>query len=197
MDDSLPPFVQPSASKQALVLLSLVGVVLIVSGGMWLWRSTPAPIVPSPTPFAPKRTIVVDVQGAVHHPGLQTHERAFGVDLRVGELLASAGGLLATADQDYVSKQINLSAKVEDGEKIYIPTSGEVTVATNQVIAQKNGRVAINTASKEEILKLKGIGDVRAETILSTRPFRSFSDFSEKTAFPQSILTALESVLSF
>lgn len=197
MDDSLPPFVQPSASKRPLILISIIGLALIVGGGMLLWRSAPPLSVPTPTPFAPKRTIVVDVQGAVLNPGLQTHERAFGVDLRIGELLASAGGLLATADQSYVSKHMNLSAKVEDGEKFYIPRMGEIVSDTTTTPSQKEGRLPVNTATKEELLNLKGIGETRAQTILSTRPYRSFDDFSKKTAFPQSVLSALEPLLNF
>lgn len=197
MDVSLPPFVQQPSSKRTLVLLSIVGLTLIVSGAMVLWRSSTSQAKPLPTPFAPKHSIIVDVQGAVHNPGLQTHERAFGVQLRIGELIASAGGLLSTADQDYISKHMNLSAKVEDGEKIYIPKAGEISAETTNSPTTREGTVAINRASKEEILNLKGIGETRAQTILSTRPYRSFEDFRKKTAFPASVLSALESVLIF
>jgi len=197
MDASLPPFVQQSSSKRPLVLASLVGLTLIVFGSMLLWRSSATHMAPTPTPFAPKRTIMVDVQGAVKNPGLQTHERPFGVELRIGELIASAGGLLSTADQDYISKHINLSAKLDDGEKIYIPKIGEVSTQTPSALTTNDGKVAINRASKDDILNLKGIGETRAQTILSTRPYRSFEDFSKKTAFPASVLSALESVLTF
>lgn len=197
MDASLPPFVQHSVATRTLVLASIVGLTLIISGSMVLWSSSPSKVAPTPTPFAPKQTIMVDVQGAVEHPGLQTHERPFGVELRIGELLASAGGLRSTADQEYVSKHINLSSKVADGEKIYIPAVGDAPTETSNASTTSNGKLAINRASSAEILELKGIGETRAQTILSTRPFRSFEEFRTKTAFPASVLTALEPILTF
>ena len=40
--------------------------------------------------------------------------------------------------------------------------------AVENVSGQDDGKVNLNTASKEELLTLNGIGDVRAQAILNT-----------------------------
>ena len=74
---------------------------------------------------------------------------------------------------------LNLAKVLTDGEKIYVPDKEEalglnpVNVDTAQIntgdVKVTDTKININTASKEELLSLKGIGDSRAEDIINYR----------------------------
>jgi len=63
----------------------------------------------------------VDVSGAVKDPGV--YEVSGGAV--VGDVLSMAGGAKNEASASWVSRYLNLSDKVEDSEKIYIPFEWE------------------------------------------------------------------------
>lgn len=112
-------------------------------------------------------TIYVYVCGAVCEPGVYELEK----DARIYEAIESAGGLRDDADKNYVNQAQILS----DGEQIYIPTEEEA--AQGYLISETkkvedtvvDGRIDINTATKEELMTLSGIGESRAESILAYR----------------------------
>lgn len=66
-------------------------------------------------------TLYVDISGAVVKPGV--YEVKHGT--RVGELLGMAGGASDDASSMWISRNLNLSKKVEDSSKIYIPFAWE------------------------------------------------------------------------
>ena len=111
-------------------------------------------------------TVFVYVCGAVKEPGVYELD----ADARVYEAIQSAGGVTEQAAQDTV----NQARVVTDGEQIYVPTEeeaaqgagvGENTVTEGTV----NSKVNINTAGKEELMTLTGIGEAKAESILKYR----------------------------
>lgn len=112
-------------------------------------------------------TIYVYVCGAVNTPGV--YELAGGA--RIYEAIVCAGGLREDADNNYVNQAKILS----DGEQVYIPTEGEVAQEHLMQEAEKGSdlsvddRIDINTATKEELMTLSGIGESRAESILTYR----------------------------
>lgn len=111
-------------------------------------------------------TIYVYVCGAVVSPGVYELE----ADARVYNAIACAGGLQEEADPEYVNQAKILS----DGEQIYIPTQEEVaqgmlTEQSGKSSVDSDGKIDINTATKEELMTLNGIGESRAENILRYR----------------------------
>lgn len=112
-------------------------------------------------------TIYVYVCGAVHSPGVYELEGG----ARIYEAIVCAGGLRDDADKNYVNQAQILS----DGEQIYIPTEEEAAQEhllskTEQVSdSATDGRIDLNTATKEELMTLSGIGESRAESILAYR----------------------------
>jgi len=77
----------------------------------------------TPTPLIQK--IKIDVAGAVANPGVYELSK----DDRVEEALGAAGGLAEGADREWVAKNLNLAAKLSDGNKLYIPKVEETKSA--------------------------------------------------------------------
>lgn len=121
-----------------------------------------------PEPAAEK--VFVDMKGAVKHPGvyeLKTGDRLL-------DAIEKAGGLEAEADND----QVNLAQKLEDEMVIYIPKKGEEPPEFNQPVTinsesvektESESTININTATKEELMQLSGIGAVKAQNIINYR----------------------------
>ena len=86
---------------------------------------------------------------------------------RVNDVLVAAGGFSENAS----TSAVNLAEMVSDGDRIYIPEEGEEIVAVMTGSEEKNseGLVNINTAGKEELMTLPGIGETRAEEIIRYR----------------------------
>lgn len=124
--------------------------------------------VPTITVIQEKSIVVVDVAGEVLKPGVYELKKGE----RVADALTMAGGLAAEADREWVDLNINRAEILKDGMKIFIPKKNSEQLKQSQQIlgVQKNsGVININTASKEELDKLTGIGPAMAERIIEYR----------------------------
>ena len=131
---------------------------------------------------APEETVQVYICGAVVSPGVYTLPGGS----RVVQAVEAAGGFLPDAEE----KILNLARKIEDGEQITVWTREEAenmeitetpqqnTGGTEQ--ASGSGKVNLNTAGKEELMTLSGIGESRADAIIAYReangPFGSIEE---------------------
>lgn len=116
--------------------------------------------------------IMVHIGGAVANPGVYKVSNKE----RIYDVLKLAGG--ATSDADL--NPINLAKKLQDEEKIYIPYKGEsenaVVFSSNQSFNNtKEIIVNINTADKQELMTLPGIGDKTADSIIQYRSENKFN----------------------
>lgn len=128
--------------------------------------------------------IKVDVSGAVNSPGVcELSEGA-----RIEDAIGQSGGFSDEADREWVSKNLNLAAKLFDGDKLYIPKKGEVVGATVvgggalSAGSQKpavGGLININTASQSELESLDGIGPSIAQKIIAYRSGNPFDNIEE------------------
>ena len=115
--------------------------------------------------------IFVDVKGAVKHPGVFETTK----DKRVKDLIEEAGGLLDDAD----TSTLNLSQKVKDQMIIYVLKHGEKPKQISDSSSSSNTDVInINTANKEQLMKISGVGKTKAEAIISYR--EKNGDFKKK-----------------
>jgi competence protein ComEA len=121
-------------------------------------------------------TIQVYIVGAVKHPGVYS----LPSDARIYQLLQAAGGPLS--DANLVA--LNLAAKVNDGEEIYVTKIGEVpptyyggvpgtgtgTASTTSTTSTGNGQlVNINTASADVMRQQLHISSATAQAIINYR----------------------------
>ena len=116
--------------------------------------------------------IFVDVKGAVKHPGVFETTK----DKRVKDLIEEAGGLLDDAD----ISTLNLSQKVKDQMVIYVLKHGEKPkqISDGGSSSSNTDVININTANKEQLMKISGVGKTKAEAIISYR--EKNGDFKKK-----------------
>lgn len=117
----------------------------------------------------------VHICGAINHPGVYFMPKGS----RIYQLVEEAGGFLPEADQAY----LNLASPVSDGMKVTVWTKEEAQTAedntgivlpSDQGQSLQTGKVNINTAGKEELMSLRGIGESRAEDIIAYREKHGF-----------------------
>ena len=116
--------------------------------------------------------IFVDVKGAVKYPGVFETTK----DKRVKDLIEEAGGLLDDAD----TSTLNLSQKVKDQMVIYVLKHGEKPkqISDGGSSSSNTDVININTANKEQLMKISGVGKTKAEAIISYR--EKNGDFKKK-----------------
>ena len=116
--------------------------------------------------------IFVDVKGAVKYPGVFETTK----DKRVKDLIEEAGGLLDDAD----TSTLNLSQKVKDQMVIYVLKHGEKPkqISDGGSSSSNADVININTANKEQLMKISGVGKTKAEAIISYRDKNG--DFKKK-----------------
>lgn len=121
--------------------------------------------------------IIVDVEGGVIRPGVYS----LPTSSRVQDALIASGGLSKDADRGWVEKNLNLAAKLIDGQKIYVPKLGEsktsLSVSSQDIVA--NG-ININSASLQTLDSLPGVGPATAQKIISGRPYGAIEELLGK-----------------
>lgn len=115
--------------------------------------------------------IIIDISGEIKNPGIYKMKGR----VRLYEIIDKAGGLKEEANIN----SINQARYVKDGEKIIIPSSRISQSMDKGSISNENNLVNINTASKEELLKLPGIGEVTAEKIINYRDNNNFTKIED------------------
>ncbi|TFB51984.1 ComEA family DNA-binding protein [Cryobacterium tagatosivorans] len=153
----------------------------------------------SPDGSASGGILFVHVLGAVRRPGLfEVHDGA-----RVIDVVAAAGGLLATADP----AGVNLARLVGDGEQVYIPKLGEAQPGappggTGAVGAPHapGGKVSLNSASVSELDTLPRIGPLMAQRIIDYReangPFAAIEDLRNVTGIGDKTFDGLKELIT-
>ena len=152
--------------------------------------------------------LFVDIKGAVNNPGVYKLKE----DSRVIDVINESGGLKENADTSIInlSKKIidemviiiytkediqkykeNISTKkIEEEIKkeiVSIDKNNKAEISTNKEISSK---VNINTATKEELQTLSGIGESKAEAIIKYReekgPFEKIEDIKNVSGIGES-----------
>lgn len=121
---------------------------------------------------------VVYVTGEVIKPGVYELKQGS----RIIDALSEAGGYSENASETY----LNLAEVISDGQMIYVPSDAEIENGTFDMAMTSGGNtggntglgtgkdnksdlVNLNTASKEELMTLPGIGESKAEKIIAYR----------------------------
>lgn len=123
--------------------------------------------------------IVVEVTGAVRDPGVFR----LPIGSRVGDLIEVAGGYGPRLDAQRASHELNLAARLTDGDRIMVPSRDDVAASTSGAAggsgssgAQPSATlVDLNRATSAELEALPGIGPVTAGKIIASRDELAFT----------------------
>ncbi len=124
--------------------------------------------------------IAVHVAGSVAAPGLYELSRG----ARAAEAIERAGGALPAADLD----RVNLAARLEDGQQLFVPAKGQPAPALpagTGAGGDGNGgeKIDLNTAGIDELEQLDGVGEKTARKIIAYREehggFRSIEELMQ------------------
>lgn len=208
---AVPARVLAGAAAAAGIAVAAVIVVVALGGApaspppLVLPRATPSAVPPPATASGDdigtaataSSGAYVHAAGAVARPGVY-RVRPSG---RVSDLLDAAGGPAPDADLD----QVNLAAKVADGERVYVPRRGESppppagssTGGPAAGAGASAGPVNLNTATLDQLDSLPGVGPATAQAILDYRTtqgrFRSVDELLEVRGIGEAKLAALRS----
>lgn len=148
---------------------------------------------------APEERLCVYVCGAVAAEGVYS----LPAGSRLVDALHAAGGFTGEADRTYH----NLAAYLSDGQKVYVPTGAETEALTaaerlgSAAKEEDGGRkepqpVNINTADKELLMTLPGIGEAKAESILAYRkkagPFQDTGELKKVSGIGEAMFERIK-----
>jgi competence protein ComEA len=140
--------------------------------------------------------LTVDIGGAVKSPGVYELE----VGSRVNDLIGISGGFSSGVDKYYINKVLNLSQRLNDGEKFYIPTLEESLVSKEEKVnlgsSISTSFISINSASSDQLTSLSGIGEKRSQDIIDQRPYDSLNQLVEKGVITESIFENIKNDIS-
>lgn len=175
--------------------LSILGLVLIIGGifSTGINKQKPKEY-PKESLVDSQKMISVDVSGAVKNPGVYQLQDGS----RIEDSIKASGGFTDNANQEYISKYLNMAQKLSDGSKVYVPIEGDQTstsqsgtVAGSSTIAKVN----INTATQAELEALPGIGPVTASNIISGRQYQQIEDLLSKKVVSKSVFEKIKDSL--
>jgi competence protein ComEA len=215
------------------LVLTGVAVGAVAAGGFWLVRTpTPTaeanlPVVSASTPTATLPTpavtgaavgaaasgqssvtsapsaLFVHVAGEVAVPGVYRLDPGG----RVHEAIDRAGGATAEADLD----ALNLAQSLADGQRLYVPRTGEIDPGAIPVLTPivtgvatattaPPGPIDVNRATVAELEDLPGVGPATASAIVDDRerngPFATVDDLDRVPGIGPSKLDALRDLVT-
>jgi competence protein ComEA len=198
----LRPVVAGGGAVLAVGLLVVAGLALVRSSSpaptLTLPQAEPGAAPAAPPASLPPVTVTVHVAGQVVNPGVY----AVPAGGRVADAVVAAGGVAAEGDLE----QLNLAARVSDGERIYVPRRGEAVppppAAGPAPSGGGSGKTApagppldLNTATAEQLEALPGVGPATSRAILAYRSnhgrFRSVTELLEVPGIGPAKLEAL------
>ena len=200
------------------LVASAVAALTVVAGGYWLVKP-PAATTESKLPFAGTTSsgtpafsatgnsttgtttsavqfAVVHIAGAVNAPGV--YQLTDGS--RVIDAVQAAGGLSVDANPDAV----NLAALVTDGQRVYVPSVGElispIPTGEGADSALEPWPININSANSERLEDLPGVGPATAAAIIAHRdqqgPFASVDQLADVRGIGPAKLEAIRALVT-
>lgn len=181
------------------LVICLVGLVLII-GGLVAPNLTHSKVIPKESlinkgDLTPDK-IKINLSGAVVNPGVYTLNSSDRID----DALKAAGGFAEQANRTYISKVLNLSQKLTDGIKIYIPfqdenTPSNLTSIPNSQGSAVSGFIGINSGTQAQLESLPGIGPVTAAKIINSRPFGEVADLLYRKVVSKKVYDQIQNLV--
>ncbi|KGX88938.1 ComEA family DNA-binding protein [Pontibacillus litoralis] len=141
------------------------------------------------TPSEEEIYVYIDVKGEVKQPGVYKMTNG----KRVQDVIEQAGGLASNADPH----SINLAQKLVDEMVVTVLPIGEAGASGAMPNGESNSKIKVNQAAVEELQKLPGIGESKANAIVQYReengPFQAISDLQNVKGIGEKTVEGFES----
>ena len=136
--------------------------------------------------------IYVHVCGKVNQPGVY----CLPAGSRLYEAIEAAGGLKEGA----AAESLNQAQEAQDGQQIYVPSieeaSGGEASEAGVPAGASDGKMNLNTAAKEQLMTLTGIGEAKAAAIIRYREenggFRSIEELMEVEGIKEGVFNKIK-----
>ena len=190
--------------EQERALGVLLALVIAGSGLLLLLHHTtepaiaaPAPIPVSAVPNLP-RTLVIDVEGKVAHPGVYS----LAAGSRAVDALRAAGNSLKGVDLS----DINLAHLLVDGEEVVVGAPKVSATSRSRSGSSKakkssvaSGPVSINSGTSAQLESLPGVGPVMAARIIAYRlahgPFTALDQLRKVSGMGAAKFSEIQSLI--
>lgn len=162
-------------------------------------------------------TIVVHICGEINTPGVYE----IAADARLNDVIELAGGFTKDAASEYV----NLAQTVADAQQYYIPSANDVEGMQRYYITDSfgtevlnadtsaagsdpeetvqnseqsdSGTINVNTATREELMTLSGVGEAKADAIIAYRetvsPYETTEDIMKVDGIKEGLFQKISS----
>lgn len=206
--------------KQTYIFLIII-LLLIASNGFFIYQSffnqelekaeisCDCPDIPEEIPVEePKKKLTVDLKGCVKKPGVYELEEG----AIINDLIKKAGGLKTNG----TTENINLSKKLKNEDMIVVLSKEELkkekkerqetakntdekTSLNPSVIPSNKTKVALNSATKEELMTINGIGEAKAISIIEYReksPFTKIEDILNVSGIGEALFEKIKEFIT-
>lgn len=149
----------------------------------------------------------VYVCGAVNHPGVYPMEPG----MRVFEAITLAGGFSGEADEQW----LNQAELLQDGQRLYVYTREETLQMVREGAALEqgsagtdtaanpedaSGKININTADRETLMGLPGIGEAKADAVIQYRSehgnFASIEEIQNISGIKSAVFSKIKDMIT-
>ena len=206
--------------KQSYILLIII-LLLIASNGYFVYQSfskqdveraeisCDCPEIQEEVPLEePKKKLIVDLKGYVKKPGVYELEEG----AIINDLLKKAGGLKTNG----TTENINLSKKLKNEDMIVVMSKEELKKekrenqnkientqegrpSTSPTITPTKEKIALNSATIEELMTLNGIGESKAISIVEYRkntPFTKIEDLLNVSGIGEALFEKIKEFIT-